>query len=644
MSAVPSTPRRPAHETTTPAATPQTTRVGTTHIIQSSPHYQTTRRHSLYGTEDRIILDPGSRVWKVGFSGEGKPRDVFLAEPETGKSLWSLNRASKPADREEEDRVLEAKLQACLRSVFHNSLLTDPKSRKVILVEHPLLPLHIKEMIARVLFNNLQVPSISFASSHLLALLAAGRITGLVIDCGHLETTVLPVFSFRPLYPHLRTTPLAGARLSIHIKALLLMFGTYIPPATSLSAAVNIPAASRSVRVPQDVLTDKVIDEIKTRLCFVGDPIDDESQLMSGGRVSSPSGGEEGSELDLPPSDPAMSESEFSRVSAAEVESLASSAAYSVVSHSQLAGMGSESDAASLGGERRVQALATMYGRHSTATDIHMRVDPPPSQQTGTGRGTLIIPGWVRERAAEVLFEGGDVDENSVAEVILECLLKVPVDLRKTLASTILVVGGTPMLPGFIPRLQAELVRAVSRTSSSQSSPSPPSRPGHPSRRPPPGTASGYDRYAPLRPLLPYFAILNNPAPPPPASAPAAANAGKAPAFTPAAMAWVGGSLAGALKTGGFEVQREKWDEAEAGAVVTGVQPDDEDVLMGAEDSPPRPRPGAASATPRSILPDWTRTPLPAGAPPAPRPPGSTAGAQGPVFASSSLHTQSVAG
>lgn len=54
-----------------------------------------------------------------------------------------------------------------------------------------------------------------------------------------------------------------------------------------------------------------------------------------------------------------------------------------------------------------------------------MRVVPPESQQTGTGRGTLIIPGWIRERAAEVLFEGGDVDESSVAEVILEALLKV---------------------------------------------------------------------------------------------------------------------------------------------------------------------------------------------------------------------------
>ncbi|KAI0707248.1 actin-domain-containing protein [Earliella scabrosa] len=617
MSAIPTTPRRTTHDTTTPAATPAVTRASSSHVVQSSPHYPTTRRHSLYGTEDRIILDPGSRVWKVGFSGEGKPRDVFCAGGESGEPLWTLNRASKPAEREEEDRILEARLQACLRSVFHNSLLTDPKSRKVILVEHPLLPLHIKEIMARILFNNLQVPSISFASSHLLALLAAGRVTGLVLDCGHLESTVLPIFSFRPLYPHLRTTPLAGARLSTHLKALLLMFGTYIPPATSLSATMNIPAATRSTRVPQDVLTDKVIDEIKTRICFVGEPLDTDNTA----HPMSPGPGDSGSELDLPPSDPALSESDFSRVSAdidSNFSQHAASSGYSVVSHSQLAGMDQPH------GENHIQALATMYGRHSTATDIHMRVDPPPSQQTGTGRGTLIIPGWIRERAAEVLFEGGDVDESSVAEVILDTLLKVPVDLRRTLASSILVIGGTPMLPGFIPRLHAELTRAVSRTSNSTSSSAAPSRAGKPRPRP-----VVYDRYAALRPLLPYFAVLNNPAPPPPASAQAAANAGKAPAFTPAMMAWVGGSLAGALKTGGVEVQREKWDEAEA-------QPEpDEDVPMGDPASSP-PRTPARSSPAKSILPDWTRTPLPAGAPPAPRPPAAAA--------LPSLHAQSVAG
>ena len=100
--------------------------------------------------------------------------------------------------------------------------MTDPKSRKVIVLENPLLPTRIKEMLARCLFEDLQVsffasfvllssipsfprssrhlasfsfqvPSISFIPPHLLALLAIGRTTGLVVDVGYLETVVLPV-------------------------------------------------------------------------------------------------------------------------------------------------------------------------------------------------------------------------------------------------------------------------------------------------------------------------------------------------------------------------------------------------------------------------------------------------------------------
>ena len=48
-----------------------------------------------------------------------------------------------------------------------------------------------------------------------------------------------------------------------------------------------------------------------------------------------------------------------------------------------------------------------------------------PGVGAPSGRGTLAIPGWVKERAAEVLFEGGDVDESSVAKVMLDYLMRV---------------------------------------------------------------------------------------------------------------------------------------------------------------------------------------------------------------------------
>ncbi len=38
---------------------------------------QNYKKHSLYGFDDRVVLDPGSRVWKIGFSGEAQPRAVF---------------------------------------------------------------------------------------------------------------------------------------------------------------------------------------------------------------------------------------------------------------------------------------------------------------------------------------------------------------------------------------------------------------------------------------------------------------------------------------------------------------------------------------------------------------------------------------
>ncbi|KAF8272289.1 actin-domain-containing protein [Lactarius quietus] len=582
----PSTPRtRTSHVTlasATPAAVTSAARTAHSGMVQASPHYQTTRRHSLYGTEDRIVIDPGSRVWKVGFSGEGHPRDVFFVHP-----LWSLHRSPDPIQRDEDDRVLAARVQAHLRAVFHDSLLTDPKSRKVIIIEHPLLPVYVKDIFAKILFENLQVPSISFASSHLLALLSAGRITGLVLDCGELESTALPIFSSRPLFHQLRTTPLAGARLTSHIRALLLLFGTYVAPPTSLSAAVNVPpASSRSTRVPLEVLSDAVLEEIKTRCSFVGETLD---TALDPGIVSPLD--EDPMDVDLPPSESAPSESELSRVSADSGDNAdPTSSGLPEVSRSHVLPERSSRD------EHQLQVLADLYIRHSTATDLRLKVTPPASQQTGTGQGTLIIPGWIRERGSELLFEGGDVDESSIAEVVLDCLLKIPVDLRKTLASSILVTGGTAMLPGFIPRLHVELIRAI--VTSPSSSPRPPLPPGR--ARPPP-----YDRYAVLRPLVPHFAILNNPSPPP-SDARRSANAGKAPAFTPATMAWVGGSLAGALKTGGVEVPREKWDEA-------GDIPDPGDVM---EEGDVAVRSPAAN-----VIPDWTRTSLPVGAPPANPPP-----------------------
>jgi len=222
------------------------------------------------------------------------------------------------------------------------------------------------------------------------------------------------IFAARPMFPQIQTTPMAGSRLTSHIRALLLMFATYLPPPSSLSAANSVPNANRATRVPQEVLTDSVVEEIKTRCCFVGEAFESARDPR---REDTPGLEDHSSDIDIPPSsDASVSGSDFSHAVLSQPDS-----EFSVVS---VLGSGSRSHMDHTGGDY-LQAIANMYKRHSTATDLQMKIMPPLSQQTGTGRGTLIIPGWIRERAAEVLFEGGDVDESSLAELILDTLLKV---------------------------------------------------------------------------------------------------------------------------------------------------------------------------------------------------------------------------
>ncbi|KZO90672.1 actin-like ATPase domain-containing protein [Calocera viscosa TUFC12733] len=554
---VPSTPRRTTFDTG--LATPSFT----------GGHYSANRRHSLYGTEDRIVLDPGCRTWRVGFSGEGRPRDVFPAhkpvsftEPREKErtSLWDLDMGSSMEDREEAERALYERLKDRLRKTFMQSLMVDPKGRKVIVAENPLLPVCIKEMIARILFKNLQVPSVSFAPSGLLALLASGRTTGLVVDIGHLETTILPIYQARPLYPKLRSTPLGGARLSSHLRDLLLLFGGYYaPPDLKAPASQAIPGMGS---VPEDVLTDDVLDDIKVRCCYVEDPLPRRRRR----EVQEP--GPESDELDVtmldaPPPDTAVS----------------SATASPHISESH---------------PTPLHAMRALYSAHTSCTDI---------RYTLKNRGTLSIPGWVRSRAAELFFASGDVDEASLPELILSCLASLNADLRKVFVGRILVIGGTAAMRGLIARLETELEKMAAEPVHSQIG-----FPRHPEWTTDPWVA--------VRHLKGKFRVVNNPQRP--------TGEGKAPGWSPGSMVWVGGSLAGALKLSGEEIPREKYDEAEKAARRAAVLAEsggaedeedesDEDVDMDIDED-------ESDAWKRGYrLPDWTRAPLPQGAPMAPR-------------------------
>ncbi|CEI96780.1 hypothetical protein RMCBS344292_10934 [Rhizopus microsporus] len=427
--------------------------LSSTYLSNYSSSFQSfTRRHSIYGTEDRVVLDIGSLYIKCGFSGESSPRHIvptwscleYLRNEEGEvirvnkqlEELYSLDVMAKGNLDE-----IEENFKKLLHDIYFRLLLTDPKTRKVIICESPLAPIAIKQVIAKLLFDHFLVPSISFVPVHLMALFTTGLTTGLIVDCGNLETSVLPIYVARPIIPYITTTPLAGKSITKRLKELLYEHGRFIPPSN-----LHFSLAPQS-SIPSQLLTPELLEDIKTRAIFC-------SPLMIGQQQYS--------------------------------------------------------DAAS-----KIDA----YKNFSSATDLYYPITLKDGQ-----RGTILIPGWVRERTAEVLFEG-DEDELSIPLCILESLSKLQPDLRKPLISSILLIGGISLIPGFQSRIKQELLRIM--------------------RDP---TEYEKKKYNSLLKLHKSIQFLDNPE-----------EKGAGRIFMNNVRGWIGGSLMGSMKLSGEEITKEKF-------------------------------------------------------------------------------------
>lgn len=519
-------------------------------------------RHSLYGTDDRVVFDPGSRVCLVGFSGEANPRaglvvpdDLNALEHAQGRhhSFSTIQSesfvSSITEDEDSQGSISDADglLSRLFRTLFLNHLLSDPRQRKVLILESPLLRQTRKAAIARTLFQHLSVPSISFVPHSLCALLAVGRSTGLVIDVGQLETTIVPTFESRPLLSRLVYTSRSSHSLSQRIAVLVARFAMFVPdqqgnhPLGLSSSSQRNQRPTQAGKVPRELITKSFIEKVQSKLCLVDmDP--------------PPMKGNDGNNNDQGV-DTQMEEEtreEFSSSSSLNEKGIWSSEANDYKFLDSL--------------ERRYKPFSKTSDAQISIPSTQLASTSSSSSNTLIPGGTVLIPGWIRQSAFEVLFEKGDEDELAISEAILECLLKVPIDLRKSMISSILVTGGTAMCPGFISRLRVETLRILLLSSDDDPNPNLSRTKKEKYTKVP--TKSRYHELYSLRQSL---AILNDPClsfdrDPSKSDQPFGIDkinfdlgAGSAPPFSPNTLAWIGASIAGALKTSSDEITREKY-------------------------------------------------------------------------------------
>ncbi|KAK9331671.1 actin-domain-containing protein [Lipomyces starkeyi] len=179
-------------------------------------------------TDAPVILDIGARGIRAGIAGLERPVCELPIGPDPRgriktRELWDLDmRNTKMED-------VRDILQAILRDVYYKYLLLDGKSRKVVILENPMMTLQLKKAIAFVLFNYFQSISVTYMLSPVCSMLAAGARTALVVDMGWHETTVTPIYDYKPLLSAVKSTLRAGKRLHDLVSGALKEFTDVLP-------------------------------------------------------------------------------------------------------------------------------------------------------------------------------------------------------------------------------------------------------------------------------------------------------------------------------------------------------------------------------------------------------------------------------
>ena len=182
------------------------------------------------GTETTscLVIDLGSALLKVGFSGQDLPLFEIPtlvgvqdqnAAPSFGAEALDASSLIKPIQR---GKLKEAEaLESLLHFVLGAKLgLTEVKI-PVLCIYSPVLPLAAKTKLVEILFEKFRTPAVALLSSAVAALFSTGETCGLVLEIGDGVAVAAPVFEGFAV-PHAAfAAEVAGADITAELRASL---------------------------------------------------------------------------------------------------------------------------------------------------------------------------------------------------------------------------------------------------------------------------------------------------------------------------------------------------------------------------------------------------------------------------------------
>lgn len=182
-----------------------------------------------------FVVDIGSSCTKVGYSGENLPMSVFPTAPSTEISSPGTEGVENPLfnpNNENYDKTVLMhrglvndwdEMEKFWQTVLNEGGVSASSTEKtpVLLIDSPVASISDRVKWAEILFEGYRAPSLCIGNSASLSIFAAGRTTGVVVDCGAGLTTSVPVFEGLALTHACIEMEYAGMDVSLKLQRLL---------------------------------------------------------------------------------------------------------------------------------------------------------------------------------------------------------------------------------------------------------------------------------------------------------------------------------------------------------------------------------------------------------------------------------------
>ncbi|MFX1252204.1 MAG: actin, cytoplasmic 2 [Promethearchaeota archaeon] len=228
-----------------------------------------------------LIVDNGTGLSKIGYSGEDQPRSVFptligyprfqsvmsdvehyVREYYIGEEAMSYRGVLKLIYPIEHGIVTDwDAMEKLWYYTLHNDLRVNPSEHSVLLTEAPLNPERNRIKMAEIFFETFNVPAMYVSMQAVLSLYASGRTTGLVVDVGDGVMHIVPIYEGFAVTHAIERVDIAGRDITDYLRRLLRQRGYPLPN-----------SAGR-----------EIVRDIKERLCYV--TLDPERELQLAERV-----------------------------------------------------------------------------------------------------------------------------------------------------------------------------------------------------------------------------------------------------------------------------------------------------------------------------------------------------------------------